>query len=344
MKIISALIALAVLFSSCVFARLSQSVTLAAKPVRILHVAAGTDLKSLQWDHAFIFLPTAWQYAPNQGEGAVACDVDSGIDPSVTDTTAAVIDSINTTDQTSPDTWQDDVGHGTFTASQIAGNGSVLDAVAPKASLIIVKSLGPKGGDFLSISAGIIYCITHGADVVNMSFGGSDLSEHSAFQSLVDLGCQNGVDFTIAAGNSGGQNRNDPASVQSPCAITVNAISPDGFVAKFSDYGQTPNTVSAPGVGIVGHWGSQIGMGDGTSFGAPLVAGTIALLRAQGASATQAVAEILKTASPPLDKTIRGKAYAKLRRLLYGHGYLDAGAALRDWALQTKRHSNLEAL
>jgi subtilisin family serine protease len=115
----------------------------------------------------------------------------------------------------------------------------------------------------------------------------------------------------------------------------LSAVDRHGKIAKFSNYRETANELSAPGVAIIGHWGTELALADGTSFSAPLAAGTLALLRGEGASATQAIAEILKTAAPSVDFSVT----KSLRKLWYGRGYLDAGAALRDWSTHLTQYT-----
>lgn len=122
-------------------------------------------------------------------------------------------------------------------------------------------------------------------DVVNMSFGGKCY-----------LGCSQGIyqrwrkliesmpeiTFVIAAGNDS-VDANDavPArfSLDLPNVITVGSVGPNGTLSEFSNYGDAL-TLAAPGeaVLVVGEYGySNL---KGTSFAAPLVTGTVGLMKA----------------------------------------------------------------
>lgn len=65
-------------------------------------------------------------------------------------------------------------GHGTNVASQVTSSGLALAGVTSKTTLIGVKVLGANGsGTFGGILSGILWAADHGANVANMSLGGS---------------------------------------------------------------------------------------------------------------------------------------------------------------------------
>ena len=76
------------------------------------------------------------------------------------------------------ETVQDGNGHGTHVASTIAGSGAASDGaekgVAPGAELLVGKVLGDGGfGEDSWVIAGMEWAAAQGAEVVNMSLGGS---------------------------------------------------------------------------------------------------------------------------------------------------------------------------
>ena len=92
--------------------------------------------------------------------------------------------------------------------------------------------------------------------------------------------------LTASAGN------NNSATPQYPAAysgvITVAATNLLDVKASFSNYG-TGIEVDAPGVNIISAVpGNLYGIVNGTSFSAPIIAGTAALLRAEGVTGVAA--------------------------------------------------------
>jgi serine protease len=162
--------------------------------------------------------------------------------------------------------------HGTLTAGIIA-------AVAPESMIMPLRAFDDKGSatDF-RIAKAIRYAVKHGAQVINMSFG--SLTESSAVRSAIDYALRNDVILTASAGNNNSSNPQYPAAYDE--VITTAATNLNDVKAPFSNYG-TPVNVDAPGVNIISAVpGNLYGIVSGTSFSAPIVAGTAALILAEG--------------------------------------------------------------
>lgn len=137
----------------------------------------------------------------------------------------------------------DDVGHGTFTAAQLAGNppGSVHDAPAKNASLLVLKALNEDGGSTADVAAAIRYAADQDVDVLSLSLGATMSSE--PVRNAIDDAHDNGVQAVfVAAGNSRWQRSpgvGSPADV--PSTISVGATNgsgaADAWSASFSQYG-----------------------------------------------------------------------------------------------------------
>jgi hypothetical protein len=111
--------------------------------------------------------------------------------------------------------------------------------------------------------------------------------------------------FVAAAGNSGVNNDERenaiyPASFELPGLISVAAYDPRGERATFSNYGKKRVQLGAPGIEIFGTDLNGYGFRSGTSFAAPHVSGTAALLKALWPAMTGLELEnrILKTTNP----------------------------------------------
>lgn len=285
-------------------------------------VAAG-DFTTLQWANVRIHLAQAWQVVPGRGAGITICDADTGITIDHPDLRPAITQGGDMTSPTAPQSYADDDGHGTWTAGIMVARGTDIWGVAPAASLLVAKVLKHGRGEAIGVTAGILWCIDHGAAVVNLSL---DLpaTPWDGFADVIAYGCARGVDFAVASGNNHLVAAPlDPVSVISPCLIAVNAADQHDRLAGFSNLAENPRTVTAPGQAIISDWTSgSVAVGSGTSASAPFVAGVLALLRSQGADAPTAVKTVLASARHP-----RGARFVHGRNPWLGAGILDAGAA-----------------
>lgn len=188
----------------------------------------------------------------------------------------------------------DDHGHGTHVAGIIAGsnNREGIVGVAYNSKIMAIKA-GQATGVFTSsdIADAILYAYEMGADVINMSFGGSASS--IAVQDALSIAYSRCV-LVAAAGNDGKPNENtkyDYASPSYPAAFSyvlgVMSVGKSGVESNFTNwdvdaYNSVEYEVYAPGEAIV----STIPNGgyaswNGTSMAAPIVSGIAALLRSE---------------------------------------------------------------
>jgi subtilisin family serine protease len=164
--------------------------------------------------------------------------------------------------------------HGTLTAGIIA-------AISPGAIIMPLRVFDDNGSSStFMIARAIRYAVNNGARVINMSFG--TLTDTAVLRSAVAYAQSHNVILTASAGND---NTNAP---QYPAAysgvITTAATNLQDVKAPFSNYG-TPVYIDAPGVNIISAVPNGLyGIVNGTSFSAPIAAGTAALLIAAGAA------------------------------------------------------------
>ena len=140
-----------------------------------------------------------------------------------------------------PNKWEVDVNsHGTHVTSTILGyslNGTPINGVAPKATIIPVKVLNQNGSGWSSIvAAGIVYVadlkesgqLGNHPVVINMSLGGStlDLVEKTA----IDYAIARGVIIVAAAGNEGEEGMHYPGAYQ-----PVISVAASGWVGEWRD-------------------------------------------------------------------------------------------------------------
>ena len=267
-------------------------------------------------------IPAAWDAAAGLPARTIAV-VDTGVDRDHPDLTGRVLagrDFANGDADAS-----DDNGHGTMVAGFAAAAGDNRLGVAGaawNARILAVKVLDAGGaGTDADIAAGITWAADQGADVINLSLGGPGASD--TLEAAVEYAAGRGAVVVAAAGNDGFPYPSYPAAY--PSVLAVGATDWSGNVVWWSNYGPWVD-LAAPGYEV---WSTALAAGpvesyeagSGTSFSSPLVAGVAALLRAkQPAWTAQRVVEELEQSAR--DAGPRGVDD------VYGHGLLDAAAAL----------------
>jgi hypothetical protein len=182
-------------------------------------------------------------------------------------------------------------GHGTSVASLIFSNNPLAPGIAPGATPLSVRIADDNGSSssFL-IAQGIIAAVDAGAQLINISLGGSGQS--AMVESALAYAKQAGVVVVAAAGNSGTDWVMQPAA--SPNVIAVGAVDANNQHLDFSNTGNEI-AVSAPGYAVnVASPGNQAAVASGTSFSSPIITGTLAATMSNSGtktlSPTQAVA------------------------------------------------------
>ncbi len=193
----------------------------------------------------------------NAGNRTV-CIIDSGYDISHPDLAANLVTGHN--DPAGAGNWYEDQNHhGTHVAGTIAAlnNNEGVVGVMPNGAikLHIVKVFDAAGWAYSSsLIDAVSKCEDAGANVINMSLGGSRASrtEERGFN---DANAR-GVLSIAAAGNDGNTRHSYPASYSS--VVSVAAIDENKVVASFSQ--QTDQVeMAAPGVGVLSSVPDQAG-------------------------------------------------------------------------------------
>jgi thermitase len=214
----------------------------------------------------------------------------------------------------------DDNGHGTHVtgiAGALTDNGKGVAGGCFDCELLIAKVMGRIGFTTDSrIVKGINWSANHGADVVNLSLGGS--GDSSVLRTAVDRAYGRGALVVAAAGNEGTNEPQYPAAYSK--VIAVSATTADGRLARFSSRGDWVD-LAAPGTDILST--SMSGGYDrmsGTSMSAPFVSGLAGLLASRGMSA-DSIRQRMQTSAKDL-----GPAGDDPQ---FGHGRIDADNAVR---------------
>ena len=154
---------------------------------------------SLEWGLSKIKAPDAWSTSHGSASVEVAV-LDTGI-ASHPDLACKVVAAKNFSTSSTLD---DVYGHGTHVAGIAAAatnNATGVAGLGWSASLLNVKVLGDSGsGSYSAIANGITWAADRGADVINMSLGGTSAS--STLQSAVDYAWSKGAVVVAAAGNN----------------------------------------------------------------------------------------------------------------------------------------------
>lgn len=151
---------------------------------------------------------------------------------------------------------QDRNGHGTYMA------GLIKEKSGDQAYILSLKAMNDDGtGSMENVTAAVKYAINAGADIINMSISAPDSDAAEAFKTVVQQAVDNGIRVVAAAGNySADINKYVPANI--PGVISVGAVTEDGMIADFSNYGKSL-TMSVKGA-------------DSTSEAAAVVSGYLA--------------------------------------------------------------------
>jgi subtilisin family serine protease len=299
------------------------------EPVFAYSATAVDPLKPFQWNVGL--------FGSADATGVVVAVVDSGVSMGGTDGIGGFVDGYDFVDDDSDPA--DGNGHGTHVAGTIAGttdNGVGVAAIAPGAKIMPVRVLDDEGsGTSTDVAAGIEWAVDNGADVINLSLGGSSYS--ALIADAVEYAYDNNVVVVAAAGNDGFTDAiSYPAANDG--AIAVGAVGLDYVVTAYSNKGDELDVV-APG-GDLSEDNDEDGYNDGilqetlsgegyayafyegTSMAAPHVAAMAAILIANGNTDVDDVTSaILETAEDLGDEGWDSS---------YGYGYADLEAAL-EW-------------
>ncbi|MBP5910836.1 S8 family serine peptidase, partial [Streptomyces sp. LBUM 1478] len=245
---------------------------------------------------------------------------------------------------------KDGYGHGTHTASTIAGTGAASNGkyagVAPGARLLVGKVCDDDGAcPDSAIIAGMEWAAARHAVAVNMSLGDTVTDGTDPVSTALNrITAQTGTLFVVAAGNEAGPKSNGvDGTVGSPgsadAALTVGSTTKRDTLSYFSSQGPRlgdaavkPDLV-APGSDIIGARADGTNMdtrvpnpryeqASGTSMATPHVTGAVALL-----------AQAHPPGRPPTSKRVLTSSAHGLKNLTafqQGSGRLDIVRALKQ--------------
>jgi subtilisin family serine protease len=205
-----------------------------------------------------------------------------------------------------------ELGHGTLVAG-------VIHLFAPEARIVPIRAFDVYGNTTMfQIVEGIYRSIALDVDVINMSFSIDEDSDvlHKAMSDAQG----NGIALVASVGNNARDSKNSYPAAYSQ-VIGVAATDFNDRIASFSNYGRAVSVV-APGAYVVSTVpGGKYAAAWGTSFSAPIISGTVALLasgRGHGQSDSSlavTTADFIDDLNPGFEKRL-GKGRVNVQRAL----------------------------
>jgi thermitase len=246
------------------------------------------------WSLPKINAPEAWAINTGSSDIVVAI-LDTGVDASHPELAPKIVPGWNIYDNNA-DT-SDIYGHGTAVAGTAAAssNNSVgVASVAWGCRIMPVRISDSSGyGSYSNIASGLNWAADHGARVANISY---DVSGSRTVSSAAKYFQAKGGVVASAAGNQGISS----STGDDPYILTVGATDSSDSLFSWSNRGNNLDLV-APGNVYTTLPGGLYGVGGGTSFASPIVAGAAALVLSVNPNLTPGqVQDILKQGADDL--------------------------------------------
>jgi serine protease len=284
--------------------------------------ASGDSVRAEQWHLKTLNVAGAWTYS--SGDGVTVAVIDSGVDAGHVDLAGQVLPGLDLVTG-SGDGRIDPVGHGTTVSAIIAGRGddsAGVVGIAPKAKILPVRVLDQENryDDALIVAKAVRWAVDHGARVINLSLGGNGSS--ASLAAALDYAFAKDVVVVACTGNTGSSGSTDvwyPA--REPGVIAVAGLERSGEQLWSGSITGKQTVIAAPATQLYGARPNGYWRVQGTSFAAPMVSGTAALIRSRWPTmpAAEVINRIIKTAKD------RGAAGHDSE---YGYGEVDPTAAL----------------
>lgn len=250
------------------------------------------------WHIKATHMPEGWKITKGSPNVKIAV-VDDGIDAAHPMFKGRIVDAYNVFTQNNR--LSTGAGHGTHTAGLAAGGTSYLSrgaaGVAPGCKLMPIQVFDNGKCPLSALVAGVMYAIHHGADVVNLSVGPSfkgldqlspeeqERIANSQFKNVemlwrrvCGLAARKRCILVFSSGNDNILSSIPPEN-RNESAIVVTAVDKNLYPTDFTNYGPGSD-ISAPGKDIMSAFPhGKLKSFDGTSMAAPIVSGTVALMK-----------------------------------------------------------------
>lgn len=257
-----------------------------------------TDTANVGWHLDAIDVEEGWEITKGSPNITVAV-VDDGIDATHDILKGRIVNPYNVFTQ--DNRLSVGQGHGTHVAGLAVGSDKMFDkgisGVAPKCKLMPIQVFDNGMCTFSSVTSGIMYAIHKGANVINVSIGpnfrGLDIlplpdqdyiaktqfkNEERVWKRIINVANEHNAIIVFAVGNDNIL-ANIPPENRTNFTVNVAAVDRQIKGTDFTNYGRGSN-ISAPGKGICSSVPiNEYAVFDGTSMAAPIVSGTVALMK-----------------------------------------------------------------
>lgn len=268
------------------------------------------------WHLKAIHVQEGWKTTKGSADVKIAV-VDDGIESTHPMFKGRIVDAYNVFTQSN--NLSLGAGHGTHTAGLAAGSADYYSkgasGVAPNCKLMPIQVFDNGQCPLSALVAGVMYAVHHDADVVNISIGPSfkglnqlPVEEQNQIAQqqfknvemlwarVCKLAANKNTILVFAAGNDDILSSIPPEN-RNESAIVVAAVDKSLYPTDFTNYGPCSD-ISAPGKDIYSSYPrGDFKSFDGTSMAAPIVTGTIALMKSikKDLTVTQARNVLYKT-------------------------------------------------
>jgi type VII secretion-associated serine protease mycosin len=256
--------------------------------------AVGTYINNLnQWQSERLEYEEVHKIAT--GKGITVAVIDSGVDSSHPDLQGQVLKGIDLIDRELDGNY-DPNGHGTHIAGIIAGkkNDFGVTGLSYNAKILPIRVLDQFGeGNDADIAFGILWAEQNGADIINLSLGGT--KEDPLLRDAIAEVVKKGVIVVAASGNTG-----DSKDIFYPAAnpmviatASTDLLDKTSFFSTRGDYVD----IAAPGSMIRSTTiDNSYKVDSGTSMATPIISATFALLLEKGLSVNESIERLYNTA------------------------------------------------
>ena len=216
--------------------------------------------------------------AEGRGTDVLVAVVDTGVELDHPDLAPHLVPGY---DYTGSDAAGDDLnGHGTHVAGIIAAmsNDDGFTGIAPEADVLPISVLDEDGFGFsYAVAQGVLTAVDMGADIINLSLSGPELS--ADLRHALDYADEHGVVVIASAGNGAGLLRRYPAAAEG--VLAVSSIDRAKTLVESSSFG-FHIAFAAPGddIASISTGGKRV-LRSGSSMAAAHVTGAVAALRSQ---------------------------------------------------------------
>ena len=299
----------------------------------------------IQWNLIDVGAEEAWYYTQGRPEIIVAV-IDSGVDLThpdlknqswnnaneiqgnkLDDDNNGYVDDINGWDFRDNDN-DPSPGHlhGTFVAGLLAADDDddIIVGMAPNIRIMALRFLDNQnsfgGDDWDMFIEALDYAVDNGANIIHLSIQ-ADGTPPESFHTAIKRAYENGAIIVSVTGNYKDEVTYPGKYTE---VIAVSATTKERKIASFSSPGDQ-NEICAPGDKVYSIYPEELSpkMGSGTSFAAPLVSGTIALMLSINPSLSiETIRTVLHETCTDLGDPGKDP--------IYGYGLLNASAALHE--------------